>query len=320
MRLSLGQIEAAPAEIDPAFLSSPQYVCDNLSYALGCKVVLKVETANPIRCFKGRGVELALSRLPPSRSPRAVVCASAGNLGQALAYSGRRRNLSVMVAASSRANRAKVDRMRALGADVLLVDGAIEEALAAAADVSARTGAFLLEDSRNIATCEGAGTIGLELIASAFPLDAVLVSLGAGAMATGIGYALKRLRPSVDMLTVQPERASAMTLSLRAGKVVDAGAPETIADGVAGRYVIQEVLDDLIEVASDALLVREDSVKEAMGLLYRCSGLIVEPAAALGVAAILQDRDRFRGTTVATVICGGNVAPPDFEEWVVRSC
>jgi threonine dehydratase len=109
-----------------------------------------------------------------------------------------------------------------------------------------------------------------------------------------------------------------MTLSFRAGHVVDAGPTDTIADGVAGRYVLPEVLDDLRDVATDAFLVSEESIRDGMRLLYRCSGLIVEPAAALGIAVILENRDRFRGMTVATILCGGNISTTDFEAWVVR--
>lgn len=318
VRLDIKRIEAAVGKIDPVFLNSPQYVCDGLSRALGSRIVLKVETINPIRCFKGRGVDTVLSGLKSGKEAQKVVCASAGNLGQALAYGARRRGFSATVMASAKASRSKIESMKALNADVILVDGAIEEALAAAADFSERTGAFLLEDSKNVETCEGAGTIGLELAAFHPPLDAVVISLGAGAMATGVGYAMRSRLPAIEVITVQPEKAPGMTLSFRAGQVVDAGPPSTIADGVAGRYVLPEVLDDLREVATDARLVSEDSIKEAMGFLYRFSGLIVEPAAALGIAAILDNRDRFRGATVATVLCGANISTTDFEKWVVR--
>ena len=318
MRLDISRIEAAVGKIDPVFLHSPQYVCESLSRALGCRLVLKIEMMNPVRCFKGRGIETVISEIVPKNNFRKVVCASAGNLGQALAYSGRQREFSVTVTASSKASSSKIEQMKAFGADVILVEGAIEEALAAAADIAARTGAFLIEDSKNIGTCEGAGTIGLELAAS-FPfLDAVLISLGAGAMATGVGLAMRHRCPSLRVLTVQPERAPGMTLSLRAGHVVDAGPPDTIADGVAGRYVLHEVLDDLRELATETLLVTEKSIKDAMRLLYCGSGLIVEPAAALGVAAILENGDQFRGMTVATILCGGNISPVDFERWVIR--
>ena len=133
MRLDIKRIEAAVGKIDPVFLNSPQYVCESLSRTLGCRIVLKVETVNPIRCFKGRGIETVLSGLLSGTGLQNVVCASAGNLGQVLAYSGRLRDCSVTVTASSKANQSKIERMKALNANVILVDGAIEEALAAAA-------------------------------------------------------------------------------------------------------------------------------------------------------------------------------------------
>jgi threonine dehydratase len=317
MRLDIERIKSAARRIDPVFLNSPQYICESLSSALGCLIMLKVETLNPVRSFKGRGTETVLAGLK-SGGPSEVVCASAGNLGQAVAYSGRNRNFSVTVTASSKANPSKIERMKALGANVVLVEGEIEEALAAAEDHSARTGAFLVEDSKNIDTCEGAATIGLELARSTHVLDAVLISLGAGAMATGVGFATRCLLPTVEVLCVQPAQAPAMTLSLRAGYAVDPGPPSTIADGVAGRYVLPDVLNDLRGLATDAFLVSEESIKEGMRLLYRCSGLIVEPSAALGVAAILENRERFRGRTVATIVCGSGIAPADFERWVVQ--
>nr|WP_221634515.1 pyridoxal-phosphate dependent enzyme [Nocardioides luti] len=316
--MDLERIHRAREQIDPVFLDTPQYPCDPLGEALGCRVVLKVETLNPVRSFKGRGTETALARLQEAGPLGEVVCASAGNLGQALALGGRRRRLRVTVVASSAANPLKLARMRSLGAEVVLVEGGIEEALAAARHHADSTGASLVQDSLDLATCEGAATIGVELAGLPADLapDTVLVSLGAGAMASGVGFALQQLRPTVEVVTVQPEQAPAMTLALRAGRVVEVGAPDTIADGVAGRYVIPEVLADLQEVVADALLVSEAGIVEAMRLLHTHAGLVVEPAAALGVAAVLEQPDRFRGRTVATILCGSNVAPADFARWV----
>jgi threonine dehydratase len=135
-------------------------------------------------------------------------------------------------------------------------------------------------------------------------------------MATGAGFALKSLRRPTEVVCVQPENAPAMTLALRAGRPVEVGPPTTIADGVAGRYVIPEVLEDLTSVADDAVLVSEAAIVEAMRLLFLHAGLVVEPAAALGVAAILQARGRFDGKTVATILCGSNVTPADFARWI----
>ncbi|MQY04455.1 L-threonine dehydratase catabolic TdcB [Actinomadura sp. RB68] len=300
--------------IDPVFLDTPLYRCEALESRLGCAVSVKLETANPVRSFKARGTELVASLLAGS-GQQAVVCASAGNLGQALAWSGRGRGLDVTVVASRRAPAAKLDRIRALGARLELVDGDFEMARERAAAIARRDGVRLVEDSLDIETCEGAATIGLELVEAAPSFDAVLIALGGGALATGIGHVIKALAPGVEVICVQPQGAPAMTLSWRERRVVTTGSADTIADGVAGRFPIPAVLDDLLLVADDAVLVREESITAGMRLLLDHAGLVVEPSAALGVAAVLEDRDRFAGRHVVTVVCGGNVDMDAYRRW-----
>jgi threonine dehydratase len=316
VRLDMDRIRSSIPRIAPVFRNTPQYICPPLGAALDCELILKLETANPIRCFKGRGAETVMARLADSPDFKAAVCASAGNLGQALAYSGRRRGISTKVVAGGGANPYKLERIRALGAIVRIVDGDIEEARDLARRIAESEGAFLVEDSENLDTCEGAGTIGIELVEGVEPVDAVLVALGGGAMATGVGYVFKCLAPQVEIVGVQPKGAPAMALSWRARSVVKTDRVDTIADGVAGRFPIPAVLDDLLIVADHVALVEEDSIVEGMRLLYRHAGLVVEPSAALGVAAILEDRSRYRGKRVVTIICGANVIPADFERWV----
>lgn len=318
VRLDLHRIRAAVPRIAPVFLNTPCYACEPLSATLGCEVVLKVETLNPVRCFKGRGTEVVAARLAEQGGPRVMVCASAGNLGQALAYSARRRGLQAIVVAAAGANRLKLERIGAMDARVLLVEGDIEDARLKARSIAAAEGAFLVEDSENLDTCEGAGTIGLELVEQAEGLDAVLIALGGGAMATGVGQVFKSLTPEVEAIGIQPKGAPAMTLSWRARRIVETETTDTIADGVAGRFPIAEVLDDLLVLADDVLLVEEESIIAGMRLLYECAGLVVEPSAALGIAVLLENRARFAGRRVATIICGGNVALADFEQWVSR--
>jgi len=146
----------------------------------------------------------------------------------------------------------------------------------------------------------------------------LLVALGGGALASGVGTVAKALAPDVEVIAVQPAGAPAMALSWRSGSVVETAAIDTIADGVAGRCPIPEVLDDLLEVVDDVVLVAEDSIKAGMRLLHRHAGLVTEPSAALGVAAVLEDRERFAGRRVATIVCGSNVASEDFARWVLH--
>jgi len=314
-RLDGGRVGAARAVIDPVFLDTPMYPCDALGCALGCTVSIKLETANPVRSFKGRGTELVASMLAEQGRP-AVVCASAGNLGQALAWSAGRRGIDVTVVASRRAPAAKLDRIRALGAALELVDGDFEVARERAATMAERDGVGLVEDSLDLETCEGAATIGLELAAAAAQFDAVLIALGGGAMATGVGHVLKTHAPAAEVICVQPSGAPAMTLSWRARRVITTDSADTIADGVAGRYPIPAVLDDLLVVADDAVLVQEASIVAGLRLLLEHAGLVVEPSAALGVAAVLEDRERFAGRHVVVIICGSNVDLDAYRRWI----
>ncbi|MEU6456525.1 pyridoxal-phosphate dependent enzyme [Streptomyces sp. NPDC047065] len=314
-RLDTARIRAARRVIDPVFLDTPLYRCEALEPGLGCTVSIKLETANPIRSFKARGTELVASRLADSAS-RAVVCASAGNLGQALAWSGRRRGLDVTVVASRFATRVKLDRIRALGAKLELVDGDHETARERAAAMARYDRIRLVEDSLDIETCEGAATIGLELVDTALSFDAVLIALGGGALATGVGHVVKALVPGAEVICVQPLGAPALTLSWRQRRVVTTDSADTIADGVAGRHPIPAVLDDLLLVADDAVLVREESIVAGMRLLLNHAGLVVEPSAALGIAAILEDPDRFAGRHVVTIVCGSNVDVDAYHRWV----
>src|SRR5437868_360380 len=231
VRLRLDRVRAAVGEIDPVFLDTTALPCVPLGRALGCSVTLKVETLNPVRSFKGRGTE-TVAAVARQKGASRVVCASAGNLGQALAYSGRRRGLGVTVVAARTANSLKLRQIEDFGADVRLDGEDIEDARLLAREIAEVDHAYLVEDSLDLATCEGAATIGLELVRDDPKLDIVLVALGGGAMASGVGYAVRSLGEHVEVIGIQPVGAPAMVLSWRRRTVVETDRIETIADGV----------------------------------------------------------------------------------------
>src|SRR5207245_1785271 len=178
--ISIAGIQDAASVIDPVFRHTPQFVCEPLSERLGVTTVLKVETINPIRSFKGRGTDYLLHRLGPH--PDGLVCASAGNFGQGMAYAARKRGVRMTVFAALSANPLKVDRMRALGATVVLEGNDFDEAKDAAVQHAARAGAFYVEDGLLGPIGEGAGTVAYELEGMDEPLDACIVPLGNGAL------------------------------------------------------------------------------------------------------------------------------------------
>ena len=314
-RLDMARIRAARRVIDPIFLDTPLYRCEALEPELGCAVSIKLETANPVRSFKARGTEVVASLLSDNGSS-AAVCASAGNLGHALAWSGRGRGIDVTVVASRLTPAVKLDRIRGLDARLELVDGDFDMARERASAVARHEGIRLVEDSLDIETCEGAATIGLELVDTAPSFDAILIALGGGALATGVGHVIKTLAPDVEVICIQPAGAPAMTHSWHQRRVVTTDSTNTIADGVAGRRPIPAVLNDLLLVADDAVLAQEASIITGMRMLLDHAGLVVEPSAALGIAAILEDRDRFAGRHVVTIVCGSNVDIDAYHRWV----
>jgi threonine dehydratase len=318
VRLQLDRVRGAVDAIDPVFLDTPALPCPSLGELLGCSLTLKVETLNPVRSFKGRGTETVAAAARREGASR-LVCASAGNLGQALAYSGRRRDLEVTVVAANTANPLKLRQIAAFGADIRLEGVDIEDARLLARELAEADGARLVEDSLDLATCEGAATIGLELVRDDPGLDVVLVALGGGAMASGVGYVTRSLAEDVEVIGIQPLGAPAMALSWQQRTVVETDSIDTIADGVAGRCPIPEVLEDLLVVLDDVVLVREDSITAGMRALYEHAGLVVEPSAALGIAAVLEQPERFAGRRVTTILCGSNVGPADFARWVLEA-
>ena len=269
-----------------------------------------------MRSFKGRGTETVMSSLVPRRHS-AAVCASAGNLGQALAHSGARHQIPVTVFAATTANSLKIERMRELGATVHLVGDDIELPRVLAGAHAEDTGGYLVEDSLDVDTCEGAATIGLELLGAPIKFDVVVVALGGGALASGLGHVFHELSPRTEVIAVQPTGAPAMALSWRNRSVVTTDTIDTIADGVAGRFPIPEVLDDLLEVVDDVgpRRRRQHQTRDAAALRPRRTrrGAIRRARRGRGT----RESGPIPGRSVATIICGSNITSDDFRRWAL---
>jgi threonine dehydratase len=300
--LSVKRIEEAARTIDPVFLNTPQYADEQLNAALGRNVVVKVETANPLRSFKGRGADFFMGRVDPGAT---VVCSSTGNFGQAMAYAGRRRGMAVEVFVPENVNPVKLARMRAFGARVTPVgaDSAASEAVARDY-VAGREGCVYVEDGKEMAIAEGAGTIGVELI-QAGPFDTVVLPVGDGALITGVARWIKDCAPHTRIIGVCASGAPCMALSWRAGKPVSTERSDTIAEGIEVRVPVPESVVRLVALVDDMVLVDDSDLLEAMQLSVRTLGLLLEPSAAAGLAAIRVHN--LPGERLATVLTGSNL-------------
>jgi threonine dehydratase len=297
--LSLEKIDEASRVIPVEFLHTPQYVDAALSAALGQETVLKIETLNPLRSFKGRGAEYFVRGLDAGRH---VVCASAGNFGQAIAYAARRRDIPVTVFSARTANPVKVARMRELGAEVVLDGDDFDVAKARALEhAGARTDRLFVEDGHEPAISEGAGTIGVEL--APLGLDTLLVPVGNGALITGVGTWLKANSASTRVVGVCAAGAPAMERSWRAGQAIDGDAVTTFADGIAVRVPVPAAVEWMRDTVDDMLLVDDEQIRSALRLVRDAVGLLLEPSAVVGVAAAMAQR--FAGR-LGTIVTGSN--------------
>lgn len=304
---SLAAIRSAASHIDPVFLNSPIRRSDALDAALDCVILAKDETGNPIHSFKGRGTEFfAATALQPGE---AIVSASAGNFGQGLARAASRRGHRCIIFAAETANPLKIEAMRGFGAEVRLTGSDFDAAKAAARAYAAETGLRFVEDGAEPTISEGAGTIGLEL-AEAGEFDTLLVQLGNGALLAGIGTALRAVLPNVEIVAVVAANAPSMKLSLEAGRAIETERADTMADGIAVRVPVPEILPILPACHDRLAMVSEAQIFEAMRLIHTHLGLVTEPSGAAGLAAILADPARFTGKRVATILCGSNIAAP----------
>jgi threonine dehydratase len=300
--------------IDPIFLNSPLLRGTSLDRALDTELFCKVETLNPIRSFKGRGTELLIAQMKDNLP---IVCASAGNFGQGLARAAARRSKFVTVFAAANANPLKIAAMRALGAKVRLKGADFDAAKDAARRFAAEQEAFYVEDGAIPEIAEGAGTIALEISEAGLMPEVMLVPLGNGALATGIGTWCRHVEPGTHVIGVVAEGAPSMRLSFAAHEPVATPAADTIADGIAVREPVLYAVQSMRDTVDEVVTVSDKWIVRAMRLLHGHLGLVVEPAGAVGVAAILANPERWRGARVATPLCGGNVTQEDTRRWLL---
>jgi threonine dehydratase len=275
---------------------------------------LKPESLQPIGAFKVRGAVHAVANLPPDARARGVVTHSSGNHGQALAFAAQRFGVACAVVMPDVAPKIKVDAVRALGAEVILVSAA--ERNARTEEIAASRGMVLIPPFDHPDVIAGQGTIGLEIMADLPDVACVLVPIGGGGLASGVASAVKAIRPEVRVVAVEPELAADAAESLREGRVVVWPTEQTYrtaADGL--RTNLSDLtLAHLREHLDGIVTITEAEILSTVAELARSARLVAEPSGAVAPAAWLHHREELRdrfgvnGPTVA-VVSGGNLDP-----------
>jgi threonine dehydratase len=306
--ITLADIEVAREVLADIAVRTPMEESRWLSALAGGPVSLKCENLQRTGSFKIRGAYLRISRLSPEERAHGVVAASAGNHAQGVALAASTLGIRSTVFMPEGAPIPKEKATRGYGADVRFHGRYLEDALAEARRFADETGAVLIHpfDHRDIVT--GQGTAGLEVLDQAPDVRTVLVPTGGGGLLAGMAIAIKAARPDVRVVGVQAEGAAAYPGSLKAGGPVALESMTTMADGIAvGRpgdipfAAVQQHCDDIITVS-------EESLSRALLALVERAKMVVEPAGAAAVAAILDDPTAFETPAVA-VLSGGNIDP-----------
>jgi threonine dehydratase len=314
---SLESIRDAARVLAPLAARTPMEHSRFLATITGAPVHLKCENLQRTGSYKIRGASYRLSRLSPEERARGVVAASAGNHAQGVAFAARELGIPATIFMPLGAALPKLDATRDYGANVQLVGAVVDESLAAAKRYAEETGAVFIPPFDHPDVIAGQGTVGLEILEDVPDVRTIVVPVGGGGLIAGIVSAVKQLAPHVRVIGVQSENAAAFPASLAAGEVRTVRTSPTISDGInvgTPGLITFQIVRDLVD---EIVTVSDDETASAMLVLLERAKLVVEPAGAVGIAALLQGRIPDPGRTVA-VLSGGNIDPLMMERIISR--
>ncbi|KNX41389.1 L-threonine dehydratase catabolic TdcB [Roseovarius tolerans] len=305
MRPDLADVLAAAQVIAGVADATPLVPSPHMSAICGHDFLLKLENMQPIGAFKLRG---ALNAVAGVQEAAGVTCCSTGNHGRGVAYAARARGIRAVICMSELVPQAKVDGIRALGAEVCIIGRSQDDAQAEAERLVREEGLTEISPFDDPKVIAGQGTIGLEIMAARPDLEVLLVPLSGGGLAAGVAMAAKAIKPSIRVVGISMDRGAAMHESLRAGRPVEVEEVASLADSLGGGIGLKNRLSfpmcrDLLD---EVVLVTEDDIYHAMQVLYYEDRIVAEGACVVGLAAVLTGKVSVAGPT-ATIVTGRNL-------------
>ncbi|MEF7616410.1 threonine ammonia-lyase, biosynthetic [Aquincola sp. MAHUQ-54] len=298
------------ARVYDVAIETPLDPARSLSKRLGNQVFLKREDQQPVFSFKLRGAYNKMAHLSAEQLARGVICASAGNHAQGVALSARRLRTTAVVVMPVTTPQLKIDAVKALGGDVVLSGESYSDAYAHAKVLETERGLTFVHPFDDPDVIAGQGTIAMEILRQhEGPIDAVFVAIGGGGLIAGVASYIKAVRPEIKVIGVQTSDSDAMVRSVRAGKRVQLDDVGLFSDGTAVKLVGEETFRITRELVDDYVVVDTDAVCAAIKDVFQDTRSILEPAGALGVAAIKQyaDTHKQKGATFIAITCGANM-------------
>ncbi|NHQ75169.1 hydroxyectoine utilization dehydratase EutB [Roseovarius gahaiensis] len=310
MQPTLADIHAAANTIRGVADGTPLVPSPFMSDQSGAEFLLKLENMQPIGAFKLRG---ALNAVAAVAEAAGVTCCSTGNHGRGVAYAARARGIRAVVCMSELVPQAKVDGIRALGAEVQIKGQSQDDALAESRRLFRDEGLVEISPFDDPLVIAGQGTIGLEILAARPDVTTLLVPLSGGGLAAGVALAAKAINPAIRVIGISMDRGAAMHESIKAGHPVEVQELPSLADSLGGGIGLDNRLSfpmcrDLLD---QIVLVTEEQIYHAMQVLYYEDRIVAEGACVVGLAAVLAGKITLDGPT-ATIITGRNLDMPTF--------
>jgi threonine dehydratase len=298
------------ARVYDVAIESPLEAARTLSRRIGNHVLLKREDQQPVFSFKLRGAYNKMARLTETERARGVICASAGNHAQGVALAAKRLGCQATIVMPVTTPRLKTDAVRALGGDVVLHGDSYSDAFDHAKTLEGERGLTFVHPFDDPDVIAGQGTVGMEILRQhQGPLDAVFVAIGGGGLIAGVASYIKAVRPEVKVIGVQMNDSDAMLRSVRAGKRVTLPDVGLFADGTAVKLVGEETFRIVRRLVDDFVVVDTDAVCAAIKDVFQDTRSVLEPAGAMGVAAIKEyvALHKVKGQTLVAITCGANM-------------
>jgi threonine dehydratase len=302
---TIDDIRAAAQRIDGAVIRTPMLVSRTLSEIIGAEVWLKFENLQFTAAYKERGALNKLLQLSPEERARGVIAASAGNHAQAVAYHAKRLGIPATIVMPESTPTVKVTQTAGHGASVVLFGRIVDDAFAKARELALEKGYVFVHAFDDPQVIAGAGTVALEMLEDAPDLDTIVVPIGGGGLMSGVSIASRAVKPDIELIGVEAELYPSMKCAIQNCQMPLGG--DTLAEGIAVKQPGELTSRILRELANDVVLVSERDLERAVAMLVGIEKTVVEGAGAAGLAAMIGDRDRFKGKKVATLLCGGNI-------------
>lgn len=286
---------------------TPLEISQSFSDMAGARVFLKLENLQKTGSFKVRGAYNMISCLSPEEKERGVICASAGNHAQGVAYAASRLGVKSKVFMPMFAPPLKVVATRSYGAEVELVGRTFDDAYKAALEYADTSGAVFIPPFNDPAIIAGTGTLGLEIFEQCREMEFVFVPIGGGGLISGIAIALKNLNPKIKVIGVEADGAQSMKASVDKGEIVALTSVNTIADGIAVKSCGNLNFEAVRRYVDDIVVVNDAEMARTAYLLLQRAKILAEPAGVASMAAVLYQKIDVAGKCVVPVISGGNV-------------